>query len=220
MSSGRRLTYQNVALGIMGTALLVGMPILDKQKDVIERQDTVIEQYRTEVSLKEDTIRELNKNVADLNDQLQSLSEELDTAKQEIEDYKSGKLNVWGFSDSEIDLLNRLVEAEAGGESIEGRIAVANVVLNRIKSNKFPNNLYDVIYQKNQFEVVAVGTIDTKIPSEGTKEAVQRALMGEEVIPEGTVFFWAKYVNPNHAIWKHCEVVASIGVHNFATEWK
>lgn len=172
----------------------------------------------------EKQIEALQKDIQEKTEQLEQKDEELRGITNEMKELKNRASTVsvapYSFTAAEIDLLNRLVEAEAGGESIQGRIAVANVILNRIKSDKYPNTLREVIYQKNQFEVVNIGTINTKIPSEGTKEAVRRALNGEVVVPEGTVIFWAKYLDKSHAIWDHCKIVTTVGIHHFSKGWE
>ncbi|MBH1941618.1 cell wall hydrolase [Mobilitalea sibirica] len=63
------------------------------------------------------------------------------------------------YTNSDLKLLACLVHAEAGNQRYEGKLAVANVVLNRIKSGKYPNNLKDVIYQPGQFSVAKSGSL-------------------------------------------------------------
>ena len=58
---------------------------------------------------------------------------------------------------SDLAMLAALVECEAGGESYEGQLAVASVVVNRVKSGSFPNTISGVIYQGGQFSPVASG---------------------------------------------------------------
>ena len=61
---------------------------------------------------------------------------------------------------SDLNLLSRLVYGEARGEEYIGQVAVAAVVLNRVKSSKFPNTVASVIYQKGAFDVVSDGQIN------------------------------------------------------------
>ena len=61
---------------------------------------------------------------------------------------------VISITNDELYLLSKLVSSEARGESYEGQFAVAAVVINRVKDSRFPNNIKDVIYQKNAFSVV------------------------------------------------------------------
>ena len=70
----------------------------------------------------------------------------------------------------DLELLAKLVEAESGNQSLLGRRMVADVVLNRIDHDDFPDNLHDVVFQKNQF--ATAGKLDSVIPSELSWEAV------------------------------------------------
>ena len=82
------------------------------------------------------------------------------------------------LSDKDYDALLRIVEAEAGGEDQDGKLLVANVVLNRVKNPAFPGTIEGVVYQtkggKAQFSPVATGKIERVHVSETTVEAVER----------------------------------------------
>lgn len=184
---------------------------IEDYKHRLQEAEEQAEHLQIELEEAQEQIQENEKNVKGLNAEIERLKKQASTVSVAPSST---------FTASEINLLQRLVEAEAGGESITGRIAVANVVLNRIKSDDYPNTLTEVIYQRNQFEVVNIGTIYTKVPSDGTIEAVNRALAGEQVVPEGTVIFWAKYLDKSHAIWSHNDIVATIGIHHFSKGWK
>ena len=92
-------------------------------------------------------------------------------------------------------VLLKIVEAEAGSEALNGRILVANVVLNRVKSELFPDCVTDVVYQHSngvyQFSPVKNGTIDTVSISEETKQAVELALDGTD-LSKGALYFAAR----------------------------
>lgn len=96
-------------------------------------------------------------------------------------------------SSYEIDLLERLVEAEAGIEPFEGKVAVAKVVLNRVQNEQFPNSIESVIYQPRQFSPVSNGMIHRKASQE-SKKAVQVALK-EGGNANGALYFF----NPRYA---------------------
>ena len=81
---------------------------------------------------------------------------------------------------NDYNVLLKIVEAEAGGEDIIGKIMVANVILNRVNSDCFPGNVTDVVYQKSQFSPISDGRINTVSISQETLEAVERALNGED----------------------------------------
>ncbi|MDQ0229492.1 cell wall hydrolase [Metabacillus malikii] len=118
---------------------------------------------------------------------------------------------------AEKDLLARLVHAEAKGEPYAGKVAVATVVLNRVDSKLFPNNVKDVIYQKDQgyyaFTPVQNGTINQKADALA-KEAVQEAL-AYRGMGNGSLYFY----NPKTAksTWiTSRETTVTIGNHRFA----
>lgn len=102
---------------------------------------------------------------------------------------------------SDYELLAHLVHAEAGIDPIESQIGVVNVVLNRIKSGKFPNTIRGVIYAPNQFSVVTNGSIN-KTPTAVNYQAVDRAIAGQNTVGR-SIFFWSTVVDKSHPIWKH-----------------
>lgn len=124
-------------------------------------------------------------------------------------------------SDQDLDTLMRIVEAEAGGEDRKGKLLVANVVINRVKNKKFPNNVTDVVYQRaqnvTQFSPVSNGTINQVTVSEETKDVVYSALRGEDV-SDGALFFMArKYADNENVDWfdSHLTFLFSYGGHDF-----
>ena len=93
------------------------------------------------------------------------------------------------LTDNEIDLLSRLVRAEAETEPFEGKIAVACVVLNRVESSKFPNTIREVIYARGQFQPVQNGEINKPADEESIK-AVKAALTEKRNLAPGALFFY------------------------------
>lgn len=95
----------------------------------------------------------------------------------------------------ELEILERIVEAEAGNQDAEGKLLVANVILNRVESEKFPDTVKEVVLQKEkgvcQFSPVSSGRIWKVEISEETCEAVERALEGED-ISDGALYFAAR----------------------------
>lgn len=117
------------------------------------------------------------------------------------------------ISQSDLDLLARCVYAESRGEPYNGQVAVAAVVLNRVRSSKFPNTIYGVIYQRNAFTAVNDGQINLT-PNQSAYNAARDALGGWD--PTGGCLY---YYNPSTAtsswIWS-LTVHIKIGKHNFA----
>ena len=114
---------------------------------------------------------------------------------------------------SDVELLARLIHGEARGEPYVGMVAVGAVVLNRVKSSRFPNTLAGVIYQSGAFDAVSDGQINLA-PNEQSRRAARDALNGWD--PTGGCLY---YYNPSTAtsswIWTR-EVRLNIGDHSFA----
>lgn len=98
----------------------------------------------------------------------------------------------FSLEEQEYQVLLKIVEAEAGCEDTEGRMLVANVVMNRVRNGYFPNTVTEVVYQRQdgtaQFSPVSDGRIDRVNVSQGTIDAVARVLNGED-LSQGALFF-------------------------------
>lgn len=117
------------------------------------------------------------------------------------------------YQESEVRILARLVSGEARGEPYVGQVAVAAVVLNRVKSPAFPNTISGVIFQTGAFDAVWDGQFDME-PTENSIRAARDALNGWD--PTGGCLY---YYNPSTAtnswIWTR-QVQLTIGKHAFA----
>ena len=130
-----------------------------------------------------------------------------------IKSLKQNKKEVINITNEDLLLLSKLVTGEARGESYEGQVAVAAVVINRVKDPRFPNSIKDVIYQKNAFSVVNDGSINME-PTESAYNAAIEALYGKDPTDKA-VFFW----NPDIATCKWIKTLnpyLKIGNHVFA----
>lgn len=76
---------------------------------------------------------------------------------------KPKKKKVGSYSEAELRLMASIINCEAGGESFQGQVAVGIVVMNRVKSDLFPNSIKKVIYQKGQFSPVRNGSLRKKL---------------------------------------------------------
>ena len=115
---------------------------------------------------------------------------------------------------NDVQLLARLISAEARGEPYTGQVAVGAVVLNRIEHPSFPSTLSGVIYQKGAFSCLDDGQFDEPIADSAYK-AAQDALNGWD--PSGGAIY---YFNPNTAtnswIWSR-PLIVTIGKHRFCS---
>lgn len=113
---------------------------------------------------------------------------------------------------NDLNLLSRLVYGEARGESYTGQVAVAAVVLNRVKHSSFPNTIAGVIYQKGAFDVVSDGQINLT-PNDTAKKAAQDALNGWDPT-NGAIYYFNPSTATNKWIWSR-PMTVTIGKHRF-----
>lgn len=99
------------------------------------------------------------------------------------------ELPVIEFTDTEIEMLYRITEAEATGKSIEAKENVVSCIINRVYDSDFPDTIKDVIFEKNQYSPVKDGRYCTVIITEETKEAVNN------VIKNGTTHDYTYFCN-------------------------
>lgn len=102
-------------------------------------------------------------------------------------------------SDDDYQVLLRIVQAEAGVCDEKGKILVANVVLNRVKSQAFPDSVRSVVYEPSQFSPVSDGSINSVKVTEETKECVNRALEGEDY-SDGALYFMNRRGSRSRAV--------------------
>ena len=113
---------------------------------------------------------------------------------------------------NDVNLLARLVYGEARGEPYAGQVAVAAVVLNRVKSSSFPNTIAGVIYQSGAFDVVSDGQINLT-PNSTAKKAAQDALNGWDP-SYGAIYYFNPSTATNKWIWSR-PMTVTIGKHRF-----
>lgn len=127
------------------------------------------------------------------------------------------------MSDTDYETLLRIVEAEAGGEDLKGKILVANVIMNRVNHEEFPDTVTDVVWEYRsgvpQFSPTYDGRINRVTVSEETREAVKQVLEGVDY-SEGALFFIQKSAAEKHNVEWFEEDLKSLfkhGVHEFYT---
>lgn len=127
------------------------------------------------------------------------------------------------MSDEDYETLLRIVEAESGGEDIKGRVLVANVVMNRVKHEEFPDTVTEVVWERTngvyQFSPTYDGRINQVVVSDGTREAVKQALEGVDY-SQGALFFVEKSLAEKDSVgWfeRDLKRLFKYGVHDFYT---
>ncbi len=131
---------------------------------------------------------------------------------KDVKQVKGEQLSVKKYSVQEIEMLARLINGEARGETFEGKVAVAAVTLNRVRSSKFPNSIKEVIFQSGAYTAVSDGQYSKK-PGKKAYRAAYEALQGED--PSSGALF---YYNPKTATdtWiRSRHIIKTIGKHVF-----
>lgn len=134
---------------------------------------------------------------------------------QKVEEGRKLKVIVPEFLDpttADLALLAKIIQVEAGYEPYEGKLAIANVVLNRVNSGKFPDTVRGVIYAAGQFPPALNGDLLTETASAECIQAARAALDGENNVP-GALYFFNPKMEPAKA--KKARVVKTIGHHMF-----
>lgn len=107
------------------------------------------------------------------------------------------------LSERDYSILTRIVEAEATDKDLKSKILVANVVLNRMKDEEFPDTVEEVVFQRVagvvQFSPIADGRYYEVTVTEETKESVDRALSGEDY-SEGALYFMERSMSDQRSV--------------------
>lgn len=125
----------------------------------------------------------------------------------------SGGGSYGGFSESDVQLLAKIISAESRGEPYQGQVAVGAVIMNRIAHPSFPNTLSGVIYQQGAFSCLYDGGIHAAV-ADSAYQAAREAINGSDPTG-GAVYYYNPAKTTNQWIWSR-QVVAVIGAHHFA----
>jgi N-acetylmuramoyl-L-alanine amidase len=118
-----------------------------------------------------------------------------------------------GSWNQNLELLARVIAAEARGEPYIGQVAVGAVILNRVGHSGFPNTLSGVIYQPHAFESVSNGLIWRRNPTAQERQAALDAMNGWDPT-YGCLFFWNPYKPVSSWIWTRT-IIVQYGNHVF-----
>ena len=117
-----------------------------------------------------------------------------------------------GSSSNDLNLLSKVVYSESRGEPYTGQVAVAAIVLNRVKSSSFPNTVAGVVYQRGAFDAVSDGQINLT-PDSTARKAAQDAMNGWDPT-YGCIYYFNPATATSKWIWSRPQVVR-IGKHIF-----
>jgi N-acetylmuramoyl-L-alanine amidase len=125
----------------------------------------------------------------------------------------SGETESGGESGT-LDLLARLISAEARGEPYEGQVAVGAVVLNRVEHPSFPNSVAEVIYQPEAFSCLDDGQFDEPV-AESAYRAARDAMNGWDP-SYGAIYYFNPVTATSKWIWSR-PLIVNIGKHRFCS---
>ena len=219
-----RRCYRNVALAALGAILFASNTFSNSCSfatlEVYAAEETLSEISETDdikitrkVNLSDNvTVTETVKDADALNLAKFTEQNEFQTGEENVEteipaeepdptlvvEEGTDKKNIY-LKIKEYNVLLRIVEAEAGGEDIIGKMLVANVIMNRVNSSRFPDTVTEVVYQKNhngraQFSPTVDGRMESVKVTLETEIAVLRAVCGEDS-SNGALYFRSKRIN-------------------------
>jgi spore germination cell wall hydrolase CwlJ-like protein len=182
------------------------------------------------ISRCEDDISTLQQRIDELQQQIDELQQQIDELPEPVVHVHTFERTAAGpafvgapeavelYTEDDLYWLAKIVYAEAGYDTDEGQKAVATVVLNRVDSSDFPNNIYDVIWQKTgsvwQFSPCGDGGID-KEPDERAYDNARAVLEGDRTLPGDVLYFYMPTPG-NQGDWvRGREIVEKVGVHRF-----
>lgn len=110
---------------------------------------------------------------------------------------------VISYNDVDFKMMTYVVQSEVGNCDEKSKLAVCNVMINRVKSNQFPNTLSEILTQKGQFTAVSHYFDGTNPPNQNTIDCCYRALHGEgaEIVNGATFYYTPKYSSAKAAAW-------------------
>lgn len=201
--------------------------------NILQQTETLLnhpmEEYVELFSIDEEEVEETtvrsDERIQDTLEKVENMSQEaLATANIDVPSNLSltyNKAMRLTLSEDEMEVLYRIVEAEATGEDIFGKILVANVVINRVNTSEFPDTISEVVFQSVgkavQFSPTKDGRYYTVKVTQSTKEAVKRALSGEDYSQGALYFFARKLTTTTKAKWFDTSLrkVLQYGCHEF-----
>lgn len=165
-------------------------------EEVLKEQEYQKEEEKRAEQTKEE-LRRIEEEKARIAAEEEARRLEEEARRREEEERRAAA--VVGYSDTDYQVLLRIVQAEAGICDDRGKILVANVILNRVRDSEFPNSITEVVYQPSQFSPVSNGSINTCQVTQKTVECVNRALSGEDY-SQGALYFMYRGGSKSHNV--------------------
>ena len=210
--------------------------LLESREDDLLKQmdelDEIIARLEADLSAADALHRQLSADDARIQQTINNRVEQL-RRQQEQDRQRAAReanaINTWGSgsssgttssgssssaTDDDLRWLAFIIHLEANGESLQGRIAVGNVVMNRVRSPLFPNTIRDVILAPGQFPPAHTRNIDTFQVSSGSLDAARRVLNGERANGIGNALYFNRAGATSWAS-QNRPLIITIGNHDF-----
>ena len=177
-----------------------------------QQEEERLKQERAEAARQERLRRQQEEEKRRQEEQARKEAEE---AAQKAEEERRAARRI-PCSEEDYQVLLRIVQAEAGICDEKGKILVANVIINRVLSDEFPDSVRDVVYEPSQFQPVSTGSINSVQVTDETIRCVDRALAGEDY-SQGALYFMNRRASGSSASWfdRHLNYLFAHDGHEF-----
>lgn len=200
----------------------------DKYAELESLTDEVqgkLDKTNSDISLETGKLKDFDVQLKELDKKMKSLESQTAAAQAQLAKQMAARLGTkkedtsgsYAASASELEWLAATIQAEAGGESYTGKLGVGSVIMNRVKSSAFPNDIKSVITQNNQFASYRSGKVELIIangPNSTCISAAEEVLAGARV--GDYLFFMTKYYADYYGIKEY----TMIGNHAFFYKWE
>ncbi len=182
------------------------------------REAEGIQAQAAQVQLDKESMASFDASVAAMQNEI---ANEIAAEELEARIAKELEENRIKLSETDKNVLLRIVEAEATGEDIKGKILVANVILNRVESEEFPDTVEQVVFQrkgsKYQFSPIRDGRYYKVSITDETREAIERVLNGEDQSQGALYFMSRRQADSKNVRWfdNSLTKVLEYGTHEF-----
>lgn len=159
--------------------------------EVVKKVGDNIKDYQEQIASQEKQMKEYEEQIAAENNNIEEAKKEMAMQEKLAGTSIMRDLSGLSVSASDLDMLAAIIECEAGGEPYVGKVAVGAVVLNRLRSSRFPNTIMGVLYQKRQFSPVGSGRFAVVLARGANAtcyQAAQDALAGQSPVGEKLFF--------------------------------
>lgn len=214
MRSNNKYIFLYIIGFVLGSIIFMGLTLLfsslHETSNEVKGLSKNIDILHTQNSNYKSVIESMKKQIVSYELENNELKDRISSYNKEIQELREPSVK----EDTDLALLAQLIESESGNQSFEGKLAVGTVVMNRVKSDEFPDTIREVIFQKGQFSVVPNGTIYNK-PSDESLKAAKEIMAGSRVLGSNVLYFYNPKLTSKSNWITGRKVTKTIGDHKF-----